>query len=231
MITLSVDDQKNSRDLMQFLLKKIDPNGTHSTAATLDEAFEILNDGFDIVFMDIEMPGMNGIDAAVKLGEKYPKLNIIFVTGYPEYSLEAYRSYPVDFLIKPPTESDIIRAVEHLHYPIKSKVIKVQCSPFAIYHNDKIFDFKSAKTMELFAYLIHKNGILCSNSELLSVLWSGDLSKDSRLRQIVLDMRNSFGEIGAETLVLKKYGKVGIDMEQIEISGEISEIAEQFGYY
>ena len=85
--------------------------------------------------------------------------------------------------------------------------------------------------MDLFAYLIYKNGILCSNGELLGVLWNGDPSKDSRLRQIVLDMRSSFAEIGAENIVLKKYGKVGIDMEQIEISGELSEIEEQFDCY
>ena len=231
MITLSVDDQKNSRDYMQFLLKKIDSGGTHYTAANIDEAFEILNDSFDIVFLDIEMPGVNGIDAAIVLGEKFPKLNIIFVTGYPEYSLTAYKSYPVDFLVKPPAESAIIRALEHLHYPAKSKVLRVQCSPFALFHNDRVFDFKSSKTTELFAYLIYKKGALCSNGELLGVLWDGDLSKDSRLRQIVMDMRNCFAEIGAENIVMKKYGKVGIDTEFLEFTDDVSVIADEFNFY
>ena len=231
MITLSVDDQKNARDFIQFLLKKIDPQGSHYTAASAEEAFGIVNESFDIVFLDIEMPGTNGIDAAVNLREKYPRLNIIFVTGYPEYSLTAYKSYPVDFLVKPPSEADILRALKHLHYPVKNSRIKVQCSPFAIYYNDKIFDFKSAKTTELFAYLIFKNGVLCSNGELLGVLWSGNADKSGRLRQLVSDMRSGFAEMNAENLMIKKYGKVGIDMEHIELIGDPKSIADQFHFY
>ena len=43
----------------------------------------------DAIFLDIEMSGLNGIEAADLLQKRYPTLNIVFVTGHPEYSLSA----------------------------------------------------------------------------------------------------------------------------------------------
>ena len=231
MITLSVDDQKDSLELMRYMLTQIDPNGTHYIAVNTDDAFKLLNNSFDIIFLDIEMPGMNGLDAALVIGEKYPKLNIVFVTGYPEYSLPAYQAYPVDFIVKPPREKDIVRVLKHLHYPLKNKKIKVRCSPFSVFCNDVMFDFKSTQTTELFAYLVYKNGALCSNGELLGILWAGDFSKSTRLRQLVSDMRTSFGEIGAESMLIKKYGKVGLNVKMIDIDGNTDDIAKEYHWF
>ena len=67
MITLSIDDQKAARELMSFMLNKIDPGGKHMTASDMDEAFELLSDEVQIVFLDIELPGMNGIQGAAEM--------------------------------------------------------------------------------------------------------------------------------------------------------------------
>ena len=73
MITLSVDDQKSVTNLMLYMLNRIDPNGTHMSASNMKQAMELLNDEVQILFLDIEMPGMNGIDAVPVLKEKYKK--------------------------------------------------------------------------------------------------------------------------------------------------------------
>lgn len=230
MITLSVDDQKTSTDLMIFMLQKIDPSGTHMTASNMDEAFNMLTDEVQIVFLDIEMPGMNGIDAAEKIRHLRRRTNIIFVTGHPEYSFEAHSTHPSGFLKKPVCEKDIIRELQDLRFPIEQVKIPlvVQCSPFSVFVDNKPFDFKRDRTMELFAYLLYREGAFCTNGEILGALWGGDPEKQGYLRQLILDLREGLREINAEHIIIKKYGKIGIDIKSIYYQGQLSGIIEDF---
>ncbi len=232
MITLSVDDQQEVTNLMKKMLTKIDPNGTHLTASNMDEAFALLSDEVQIIFLDIEMPGLSGIEAADILQKRYKKLNVVFVTGHPEYSFPAHSVHPSGFLAKPVDEQDILRELKHLRYPIEEQKsqLRVRCSPFAVFVGDKLLGFKSDRTMELFAYLVYRNGAICTNGELLGVLWEGNADKNGRLRQLTMDMRDCLREIGAEDIIIKKYGKIGINTNLIEIEGDKTKIAEEFNW-
>ncbi len=214
------------------MLTKIDPNGTHLTAANMDEAFALLSDKVQIIFLDIEMPGLSGIEAADILQKRYKKLNVVFVTGHPEYSFPAHSVHPSGFLAKPVDEQDILRELKHLRYPIEEQKsqLRVRCSPFAVFVGDKLLGFKSDRTMELFAYLVYRNGAICTNGELLGVLWEGNADKNGRLRQLTMDMRDCLREIGAEDIIIKKYGKIGINTNLIEIEGDKTKIAEEFNW-
>lgn len=230
MVTLSVDDQKTSTDLMKFMLNRIDPSGTHMTASCMDEALSLINDKVQIVFLDIEMPGMNGIEAAEKLKAMYKRLNIIFVTGHTEYSFEAHSTHPSGFLKKPVCESDIIRELHELRFPLEDMKVPlvVQCSPFTIFSDNKPFDFKRDRTVELFAYLLYRGGAFCTNGEILGALWDGDPEKQGYLRQLIMDMREGLRELNAEHIIVKKYGKIGIDINAICYQGELSDIINEF---
>lgn len=233
MITLSVDDQPEIVGLMKNMLYSIDPMGKHMTALSMDEAFTLLSEEVQVIFLDIEMQGLRGIEAADLLAKRYPKLNVIFVTGHPEYSLAAHEVFPSGFLTKPVDETDIRRALDHLRYPIRSSKtgLVVRCKPFAVFYNDSPLLFKSEITNELFAYLVYKNGALCTNGELLGMFWNGNPEKDSRLRQIVMDMRQTLGDVSAGSVVIKKYGRLGLDKGAYVCEGDIYSIREQFGWY
>lgn len=233
MITLSVDDQKAVTDLMVYMLKKIDPHGTHMAASDMKQAFALLNDDVQILFLDIEMPGMNSIDAIPELKEKYKKLNIIFVTGHPEYVFDAVDMHPSGFLRKPVCEEDIIRELHELRFPLEpvKSPLKVQCRPFALFANGKPFDFGRGLTIELFAYLVYKEGAFCTNGELLGILWDGNPDKQGNLRQLVLNMRNCLEKINAENIIIKKYGKISVDIDAIECVGDPSVIIEEYHWY
>lgn len=230
MITLSIDDQQEITDLMKMMLSKINPRGTHLCATNLKQAFELMNDDIQVVFLDVEMAGMNGIEAARKLKTRYSKLNIIFVTGHPEYSLAAYGVHPSGFLTKPVCETDLIYELKELRFPLEParSPLKVRCDPFALFLNGKPFEFKRDKTIELFAYLIYKKGAFCTNGELLGILWDGDPNKQGHLRQLVLDLRKSLEEINSEYILCKKYGKIGVDIGAIHLEGNPSEIIEEY---
>ena len=68
----------------------------------------------DVSLLDIDMPIMNGLLVAKKLCELHPRLNIIFLTGYPEYALDSYRVYASDFLVKPLHTDALKNAFDHL---------------------------------------------------------------------------------------------------------------------
>ena len=233
MITLSVDDQREVTRLMEKMLYSIDPEGTHLTANGMEEAFRLLSDKVQVIFLDIEMSGLNGIEAADLLQKRYPTLNIVFVTGHPEYSLSAHGVFPSGFLTKPVDEQDIRRVLAHLRYPIENEESSfvVRCAPFAVFKDGKPFDFKSGKTLELFAYMVYKNGAYCSNGELIGILWEGDMDKSVRLRQLVMDLRASLSEIGMEHIVVKKYGRIGLEMEHIKCEGEKENIRREYNWY
>ena len=178
------------------------------------------------------MPGISGIEAAYELSERFPRLNIIFITGHSEYALEAHEVYCSGFLCKPVNENDIRRALSHLRFPISStKRIKVTCgNSFGIFVDDKPFRFKREKTAEMFAYLVFKNGIICSNSELLTALWGGDLEKQGFLRQLVLDMKTSFEAVGINDIAEKSRGSIRLKTDQINIIGNTKTLPDHFGW-
>ncbi|MBR2287895.1 MAG: response regulator transcription factor [Clostridia bacterium] len=73
---------------------------------------------FDIVLMDIQMPGMDGLTCARLLREKDEKVQLIFITAMIQYAIQGYKVNALDYLLKPvdPNELDraLTRAVEHL---------------------------------------------------------------------------------------------------------------------
>ena len=93
---------------------------------------------FDVVFMDYQMAGMNGLDAARALRNKNSICSIIFVTAYPEFILESFEVQPFRFMVKPLSEEKIYEALDNyikqqkLLYPLviidngEQKSIKAQ---------------------------------------------------------------------------------------------------------
>ena len=232
MVTISVDDQKGAVELMKLMLTRIDPDGTHLTATSMEEASGLITEETEVAFLDIEMPGMDGIDGASGLQKRFPRLNIIFVTGHPEYALRSYDVAASAFLPKPVYEHDIERALTRLRVPLQKKKcpLTVRCSPFAMFVNGESFAFKRQKTNELFAYLVYRNGSFCTTGEALGILYDGDPDKDAAFRQLTMDMRDCLAEIGAQSLIVKKYGRIGIDMERLTVEGRLKNIPNEFGW-
>ena len=73
---------------------------------------------FDVIFMDIDLDYTNGIDLADQILAKYPHTNIIYVTSYPEYALDSYRTKASTFLMKPVSTEMLKDALQNLRYPV-----------------------------------------------------------------------------------------------------------------
>ncbi len=80
----------------------------------------------DVALLDVDMPGLNGIEVAERMCQINPRLNIIFVTGYPEYALQAF-SVPVsDFIVKPVSEDALKASFRKLRFPPEENVDSYQ---------------------------------------------------------------------------------------------------------
>lgn len=83
-----------------------------SNGAQLLKSFEMWK--FDIVFLDIEMPDMDGISLARKLRELSEEVYIVFLTGHIEYAIKGYEVNALRYLTKPATEESIREVLEHV---------------------------------------------------------------------------------------------------------------------
>lgn len=83
----------------------------------------------DVAILDIEMPGMNGLELAKRLKEICADTNIIFVTAYSEYALDAFSLYASGYLLKPLRAEALKEALKNLRTPVKhmDNRLYVQC--------------------------------------------------------------------------------------------------------
>ncbi len=170
----------------------------------------------DIAFLDIDMPVISGIEMANKLQQIYPNTNIIFVTGFSEYALDAFNVYASAYLTKPVTVEAITKAVNHLRHPIASKRIKIQCfGNFEVYCDNKPIQFSLNKTKELLAYLVDRKGAECRKNEIIAALFEDDFNIEyyKKLRK---DLIETFGLLGIENVLSISRGGLAINKELVE---------------
>ena len=97
---LIVDDEDLGRRMVRSLLSPDDDIQVVGEAASAEDARrKIAELQPDLVFMDIEMPGGNGIEVLQSIGEPSPY--VIFVTAHPEFALPAFEVHAADYIVKP----------------------------------------------------------------------------------------------------------------------------------
>ena len=172
---LVVDDGQLAINSLIRILCRVAPDCDYISAMTTEDALSWMRQGpMDAAFLNLEMPGMNGLALTRMIQKLQPRCNIIVVTEHPEYALEALQIFVSGFLLKPANEADVRNVLEHLRYPPENAPvgIKIQCfGNFEIFVGGRALAFKRSKSKELLAYLVDRNGATCTNGEMLAVLW------------------------------------------------------------
>ena len=178
----------------------------------------------DIVFSDIELPGMNGLDLAVRIKQLAPMTKIIFVTGYSQYALEAYRQHVNGYVLKPAEAEQIREQLDNIQpaaTTAKAKgMLEVRCfGNFEVFWQGQPLLFERRQTKEMLAYLIDREGAACTAEEIISALWEDepDLSAaKNRLRQLVNDMKKTLSGIGMEEVLIRRSGQIAIRRDLVD---------------
>jgi len=176
----------------------------------------------DIAFLDIEMWGMNGIELAQKLKEIHGKINIVFVTGYSKYALDSYTVKASDYVMKPVTKEAITEALENLRCPVRTsheRKVRVQTfGNFEVFVDENPVLFTRSKTKELLAYLISRKGALCSNNEIIAVIWEGkddSPGTQSHFRHLVADLIKTLKSLNAEDIIIRKWKNLAVATDRL----------------
>lgn len=215
---LLVDDEAQARASLKYAIEKIKPQAEIIEAncgiSASEGVKELLASGksIDIAFLDIDMPDMDGIHLATQLRELLPKLNIIFVSAYDQYGMDAYRLHASGYLLKPVILDSLREEMQHLRYPLedKEKTLYFRClGNFEVLLDGAPVIFKLEKTKEMLAYLFDHRESMCGNNEIMCALWEDD-NHVSYLKQLRKDLTDTFESIGMGSMLVKKYGKIGL---------------------
>jgi two-component system response regulator LytT len=112
---LVVDDEAPARSELRFLLAEaggVEVVGEASNAAEATQLIRAIP--YDVVFLDIDMPGVSGMRLAEALSELEHPPAIVFVTAYSEHAVKAFEVEATDYLVKPVEIQRLRRAIERL---------------------------------------------------------------------------------------------------------------------
>lgn len=116
---LIVDDEAPAREELRFLIEELGeldgagPVQVVGEATNGEEALLLLQSlDYDLVFLDIRMPGLTGLDVARELRDQARRPQIIFTTAYPDHAVDAFDLAATDYLVKPFDAERFRRAVE-----------------------------------------------------------------------------------------------------------------------
>ncbi len=114
--TIAIDDEPLALQLVSSYIEKTPALEMAGTFDNPIDAMEFLEDNpVDLIFLDIEMPDLNGIEFA-RLLENKPK--IVFTTAYEKYALQGFKLEAIDYLLKPFGYPDFLKAVEKVRKQI-----------------------------------------------------------------------------------------------------------------
>ena len=225
MIIFSIDDEEAILRSGRRILEKVAPDATiYSFTNGKDVLNAIKKDGIipDIAFTDIEMPGMTGLQLATKMKALVPDVRIVFVTAFSDYAVNAFKVRAQGYVVKPASVKDIreeIERVPNVYKPDPNK-IQAQCfGHFEVFYKGEPLVFQRRQTKELLAFLIDREGVLCTSDEIGFALWEEDTDMAAvgqRVRNLISDLRSTLSEIGMEDALIRDHRQVAIKKDMFD---------------
>ena len=134
MITMNciiVDDESNALDVLESYIAKVEFLRLIGRCADAGQAADVMQDNHvDVIFLDIDIPELSGIDFLRTLD---PKPKVIFTTAHREHAIDAFELNAVDYLLKPFSQERFSSAVQRLI----AESLPFPATPLTVYHNRK----------------------------------------------------------------------------------------------
>lgn len=217
---LALDDEQIALEGLASAAKKAEPSAAIYSFRKPKEALEFCKStSCDVALLDIQMKTMNGVELAKELKLINPRINIIFTTGYADYMKDAFELHASGYLIKPITSEKVRKELDNLRFSVqpvgKNRVRFQTFGNFEVFIDEHPVKFKYNMTKEMLAYLVDRNGALCTNNEIMAALW-GDKQSSSYLRSLKADLLNVLKEAKCENIIYSGYAKIGIVKEKVD---------------
>ena len=221
MIIYAIDDEPDALELLEIAIHDAIPGADvylfDDPNAAIENAAEDLP---EVVFSDIHMPGMTGLEFGKKLKTINTGTNLIFVTGYSEYAAAAIRVHASGYVMKPVTAEAIKEEMENLLFPVdisKEGLYARTFGNFDFLKNGEPVHFKRRKSKELLALLIDREGAEIKNELAATYLFEDteyDEHTQNQITTIIADLVRSMKEIGADDLVIRGRASIRVDKQK-----------------
>ena len=246
MLLFAIDDEPKLLRLLHAAMREAAPDarildfplGAEALAAVEEQGLRP-----DAVFSDIRMPGLDGLALAVRLKRLAPETKLVFVTGYADYAVDAFRLHAGGYVMKPVTARRVREELDHLFVPAEPEPdkLRVQCfGRFEVFWHGEPLKFERRQTKELLAFLIDKEGASCTVEEIAAALWEdeSDLrAAKARIRNLVNDLRGTLASIGMDDALIRRSGELALRFDRLDcdyynlLSGGFAEINSYYGEY
>ncbi|MBQ6154205.1 MAG: response regulator [Ruminococcus sp.] len=228
MLIFAIDDEENMLYLLHQAIAKAQPDAQIMDFGDDDELIGAITEQKkipDVVFSDIELRGgVNGLELAVRIKNLSPDTKIIFVTGYPQYAADAFRMHANGYILKPADPKRIREELDYLNLshprPELHEKLYARCfGSFQVFWHGEPLLFKRSRTRELFAFLIDREGAVCSGEEIIAAMWEDDSKLKAAkqyLRALTQDLRNTLSSIGMEAVFIRKHNQWAIRKDLLD---------------
>ena len=176
----------------------------------------------DIALLDIDMPGMDGIELAIRIREMKPETAVIFLTAYSEYAVQAFSLHASGYLLKPVDPEKLAEEFSHVRSSgVRTEKARIEARTFGgfdLFVDGKQVTFRKAKCKELLAFLIDRQGSTVTRAEAFSALWEDriyDRPMQKQLDTVIRLLRETLREYGIEEIFSMKSGTMCIVPEKI----------------
>lgn len=211
MKTILIDDEPIALEVLEHMLSAYDDiNIIGSYTRPADALKSIKEEKPDIIFLDIEMGDLNGLKLAEIFMRELDKVEIVFVTAYSQYAVEAFEINAIDYLLKPIQEKRLFKAIERLREKTKENYIEnksinsnqLKVHSFAGF---QVLDsmgnpltWRTQKSKELFAYLWWKKEKPVSKTVIMEIIFPDKDPERARtlLHTTIYQLRKGLEKLG-----------------------------------
>lgn len=218
---IAVDDNASALNKLKELIQDIMPG---ANIICLSEPKEVIacKEKIDIVFMETRLGSTNGLELAQRLMKIHGKINIVFVTEYPDNAVDAFTVNASGYILKPATSENIREALSNLRYPPdqekKERLTIRTFGTFEVWDNKEPLRFRYNKTKEMLAYLVDRNGAAVNTNVLCAILWEDKQDTSSikaQLRNLTADLLNVLKSTDSEDIIYKRHNIYAVVPDKI----------------
>jgi len=173
----AVDDEMHVLERFERMVLKIKEVELCGLFESGEQLLSYLKDNpLDAVFLDIEMLGDNGLRLSDRILDMNVNIDIIFVTAFNQYAVEAFELQAMDYIMKPLTEERLGKTVIRL-LKVKRTALRplkpfIQCfGDFEVILNGEAMVWKNSKAKEILAFLIQKKGVAVNWEKIADAVW------------------------------------------------------------
>ena len=244
MLYFVLDDEPEILEEEKEIVAQVHPDADIMTFSRAKQAIDAMTEQElipDAVFLDIEMPGLTGLEFAARIRTLSPATRVIFVTGYPQYALDAFRVKAQGYLLKPLTAEAVREELSYLPVRYEPGKLEVRCfGHFEVFWEGKPLMFQRKKSKELLTFLIDREGCTCTADEIIQALWEyeGNINASKQwVRNIISDLRNTLKTIGFEELLQREHRQIAIRRDMVDcdyyrmLAGDVSALNAFRGQY